>query len=57
MMTASIRTLTSQEMVKYIKDIAKSLNIDLSQADRKETEKILRKVPSLSKEIVRSRHR
>lgn len=57
MMTARIKTLKSQEMAKYIKDIAKSLNIDLSQADRKETEKILRKIPSLSKEIVRSRHR
>jgi hypothetical protein len=50
-----VKPLTSSEVDKYAQDIATSLGIDLSKADYDETQRLLRKVSSLSQEIVKHR--
>jgi hypothetical protein len=44
-------------LVRYILDIAQKSNIDLSIASERETRQILDRLPSLSEEIVKNRHK
>ena len=51
-----MRPLTSNEVQKYIEDVAKSMTVDLSDADYDDTQRMLNKVSSLSQEIVKHRN-
>jgi hypothetical protein len=51
-----VRPLTSNEVQKYIEDVAKSMSVDLSDADYDDTQRMLNKVSSLSQEIVKHRN-
>lgn len=43
-------------LVRYLLDIARELNIDLSLASESETRRILNRLPPFSKQIVKDRH-
>jgi predicted DNA-binding protein (UPF0278 family) len=52
------KVMSSEEFDKYIEDIAKKLDIDLSKADDKTTEEILSKTSSnLSDDIIKMRNK
>ncbi|MFZ0895403.1 MAG: hypothetical protein WAZ77_12970 [Candidatus Nitrosopolaris sp.] len=56
-MTTKKRNITSRdELVRYILKVAQKSDIDLSLANELETKRILRKVPSLSEQIIKNRH-
>jgi hypothetical protein len=44
------------ELVRYIINVARKSDIDLSIANELETRRILNKLPSLSEQIVKNRH-
>jgi hypothetical protein len=54
MSTAEV--LKGKELADDIRNLAKEMNIDLSKADEKKTENYLRKIPSLSRKIVKMRY-
>jgi hypothetical protein len=54
---STIPVLKGKKLEKDIKSLAKEMNLDLSKADTKKTKVYLKKVPSLSKIIIRNRKR
>jgi phage-related protein len=50
-----VKTMSSDEIAQYIEDIARQMGIDLSKIDEKKVEKVLKKISSLSEEIVETR--
>jgi hypothetical protein len=46
------KVMSSKEVAKYIDDIAKGMDIDLSKVDYKETRRILNEASSLSVETI-----
>jgi hypothetical protein len=50
------KTHNRDRLVKYILDIARNSDIDISIANEQDTRQILNKLPSLSKQIVKNRH-
>lgn len=52
-----VKTMRSDEIAKYIEDIARQMGIDLSKIDEKEVEGLLNKISSLSDEIVKMREK
>ena len=55
--TIKYRILAGKKLADDIRSLAKEMNIDLSKADEKKTEKYLKVVPSLSEIIVKARKR
>lgn len=52
-----VRVLKGKRLANDIRGLARRLNVDLSKADDRETERILRKTPSLSRAVVKMRLR
>lgn len=48
--------LKGKRLADDIRSLAREMNVDLSKADEKKTEKYLKRTPSLSKRIVKMRY-